>query len=208
MEGTWGLKAQGPGARVLQQLPYLCYSAVKLVQLLPLDQWESQGSWHVSSFPKVSTSPLVSTEIGMHISECWLEPQTLQSSFRAPVLFRVRLVRQVTLLEAWLVRDRIEISFFFFFVLYRLYFRINRWPWLIKFLTEKFYLIIKDDDLNIHRFVTSDAVDGLSRDCQWIKPLDESLKPMNTLAYLAKGTLRMWSKILRWEMILSQVGSV
>lgn len=38
MEGTWGLKAQGPGARVLQQLPYLCYSAVKLVQLLPLDQ--------------------------------------------------------------------------------------------------------------------------------------------------------------------------
>lgn len=28
----------------------------------------------------------------------------------------------------------------------------------------------KDDDLNIRRFVTSDAVDGLSRDCQRIKP--------------------------------------
>ena len=142
MEGTWGLKGAG-GPRAQEpgfcSNSCMCRSAVKLVQLLPVDQWESQGSRHVSSFPKVSTSPFVSTQIGMHISECWLEPHTLQSSFRAPVLFRVRLVRQVTF-EAWLVRDRIEISFFL--VLYRLYFRINRWSWLIKFLTEKFYLIM------------------------------------------------------------------
>lgn len=142
MGAEGGRRAQGSGARVLQRLLYLCCSAVKLVQLLPVDQWESQGSRHVSSFPKVSTSPCVSTQIGMHISGCWLEPHTLQSSFRAPLLFRVRLVRQVTLLEAWLVPDRIEVSFFPFLVLYRLYFRISRWSWLIKFLTEKFYLIM------------------------------------------------------------------
>ena len=51
-------------------------------------------------FPGSAHTPLVSTEIGMHVSECWLEPQTLQSSFRAPVLFRVGLVKQGTLLEA------------------------------------------------------------------------------------------------------------
>lgn len=37
-KGHGGGRAQGPGARVLQRLPYVCYSAVKLVQLLPLDQ--------------------------------------------------------------------------------------------------------------------------------------------------------------------------
>ena len=46
-------------------------------------------------------------------------------------------------------------------------------------------------------FATSDETDGLNRDCQWIKPLDDPLESVPMLPDMAKETPKMWLKILR-----------
>lgn len=69
-----GRGAQGMGARVLQWLPYICYSAVKSLQPLPPDQWERWGSWGFSSFSKVRSCTVVSTELWTCGGKCCSEP--------------------------------------------------------------------------------------------------------------------------------------
>ena len=65
-----------------------------------------------------------------------------------------------------------------------------------KFLSGKSYVMfVEGTSQKYHPFATSDETDGLSRDCQWIKPLDDSLEPLNMLPDMAKETLKLWLKI-------------
>lgn len=63
-----------------------------------------------------------------------------------------------------------ELRFLFFFLVVQTLFQDKQMAMTDKIFNRNILLNKKDDDLNIRRFVTSDAVDGLSRDCQRIKP--------------------------------------